>query len=149
MKLIIPGPPIAQKRHRTFRRGNFNVNYDPDSKEKEKIRIHLKKQIEEEMQHAQEWPLFDVGYVISATLTYEMPIPKSTSKKVRKMILDYNLPHVVKPDTDNLAKKSLDCLTGIVFKDDCQINDLHVIKKYSEDPKTIIELSIEKIKAQI
>jgi Holliday junction resolvase RusA-like endonuclease len=35
---------------------------------------------------------------------------------------------VMKPDTDNLAKFVLDALTGIVFADDAQIVDLHMLK---------------------
>jgi Holliday junction resolvase RusA-like endonuclease len=34
----------------------------------------------------------------------------------------------IKPDTDNLAKFVLDCLNGVLFDDDAQIVDLHMLK---------------------
>lgn len=34
----------------------------------------------------------------------------------------------IKPDTDNLAKFVLDCLSGVLFDDDAQIVDLHMLK---------------------
>ena len=38
----------------------------------------------------------------------------------------------VMPDTDKLARCALDALTGIVFKDDSQINRLVAVKSYGE-----------------
>ena len=38
----------------------------------------------------------------------------------------------VMPDVDKLARCALDALTGIVFRDDAQIVDLHAAKRYGE-----------------
>ena len=38
----------------------------------------------------------------------------------------------VMPDVDKLARAALDALTGIVFKDDSQINRLIAVKGYGE-----------------
>ena len=34
----------------------------------------------------------------------------------------------IRPDTDNLAKFILDALTGVLFLDDCQVVELHMLK---------------------
>ena len=47
---------------------------------------------------------------------------------------------IVKPDADNLAKLVCDALNGIVWHDDKQIVDLQVIKNYSPDPRTVINV---------
>ena len=39
--------------------------------------------------------------------------------------------HAQKPDCDNLAKFVGDCLSGLAFRDDCQICDLSVHKRWS------------------
>jgi Holliday junction resolvase RusA-like endonuclease len=47
---------------------------------------------------------------------------------------------IVKPDADNLAKLVCDALNKIVWHDDKQIVDLQVIKNYSPDPRTVINV---------
>ena len=42
------------------------------------------------------------------------------------------LHHTVVPDIDNLAKGVLDAAKGILWKDDCQIIDLFLSKRYAE-----------------
>jgi Holliday junction resolvase RusA-like endonuclease len=55
--------------------------------------------------------------------------PPSVSVKKR--------PHMtVKPDIDKVSRSLLDALTGIVFRDDCQVVKLDVAKRYcNEDVK--------------
>lgn len=60
-----------------------------------------------------------------------MPIPKSWSKKKREETYHQKVPHVKKPDTDNLEKMLFDCMNGIVWKDDCQVWRVHKEKSYS------------------
>jgi len=56
--------------------------------------------------------------------------PVKTSKKRLKEII--NTPYIKKPDSDNIAKAILDSLNGLAYKDDNQITELTVIKKYGE-----------------
>lgn len=48
--------------------------------------------------------------------------------------------HIKKPDVDNLAKLTIDALTGVFWKDDTQIVDLRAVKDYSSDPMTLIKI---------
>ena len=44
-------------------------------------------------------------------------------------------------DIDNMLKALLDCMTGIVYKDDSQIMELHCFKEIDkENPRTIIQI---------
>lgn len=58
-------------------------------------------------------------------------VPKSTSKKRRQEIFDTGELPAKKPDADNIAKVICDALNGIAYKDDAQIVELQVIKKYT------------------
>ena len=51
--------------------------------------------------------------------------PKSVSVKKRPY-------PVVKPDLDNLTKSLLDSLNGVLYKDDSQIIEIKVSKRYSD-----------------
>lgn len=46
-----------------------------------------------------------------------------------------------KNDIDNRLKALLDCMTGLLYKDDSQITELHVYKEYDkENPRTEISI---------
>jgi len=54
--------------------------------------------------------------------------------------------HTQKPDADNLAKLVCDALNGVVWVDDSQICDLHVVKVYTDDGERVgVHLSVETI----
>ena len=42
-----------------------------------------------------------------------------------------------KPDTDNISKIK-DALNGVLYKDDAQVTDDHVIKFYSDRPRLLV-----------
>jgi Holliday junction resolvase RusA-like endonuclease len=63
-------------------------------------------------------------------VTFNMPIPKSYSKKHKDACLEGLDKPINKPDIDNLCKSLFDGMNGIVFKDDGQIVTLIVSKKY-------------------
>ena len=72
------------------------------------------------------------------TFTYERPKSHFTSKgKLRSGI---PLKHVYKPDADNLAKFVLDALNGTFYKDDSQIYQLTVVKRYGTENSVCITL---------
>ena len=61
----------------------------------------------------------------------ECPLPVSTKKSIKE------LPYIVKPDADNIAKLVLDGLNGLAFKDDSCVVALHIYKapRTREKPK--------------
>jgi len=69
--------------------------------------------------------------------------PKSASKAtVNSMLTDKIFP-TKKPDGDNIAKACIDALNGVAYKDDSQIIDLIVYKRY--EARERVEMSIEEI----
>ena len=73
---------------------------------------------------AQQWegpPLAECA--LEMTMTFYLPRPASAPKR-------YILPWK-KPDGDKLLRAVLDALTGIVYRDDAQVTDIHVRKRFS------------------
>ncbi|WP_338912759.1 RusA family crossover junction endodeoxyribonuclease [Clostridium perfringens] len=74
---------------------------------------------------------------IKALIIAYYKIPKSYSKKCVQAIRDGLEKPTKKPDADNIAKIILDSLNGIAYKDDSQIIELIVIKRYTEDEEKV------------
>lgn len=77
-------------------------------------------------------PLFE-GPLIVEMWAY-VPIPASKSKKWQASANADTILPTTKPDPDNIAKM-MDALNLVVWKDDAQITDLIVHKRYSFKPK--------------
>ncbi|HDZ25419.1 hypothetical protein LCGC14_0456910 [marine sediment metagenome] len=122
----VPGDP---KPYSPAKKGPFGW-YDPRSPEKETARWYFRVQ----------YSLPPIRKAVAVGFVFEMPIPKSWSKKKRKAAANGEMPHQTKPDIDNLIKLIADCMKGIVLRDDNQIAKLspEPVKKYSEKPKTTI-----------
>ena len=60
------------------------------------------------------------------------PIPKSWSKVKKSKAISGEILPDTKPDTDNIAKAVLDALNGLAYKDDSQVIELNVKKRYGE-----------------
>lgn len=66
-----------------------------------------------------------------------MPIPKSMSKRDRARAVAGELVPAKKPDWDNFAKVT-DALNEVVWRDDAQIVEGTVRKRYSETPSLVV-----------
>lgn len=127
LTFTIIGKPIAKKRPRFFRRGNFTGTYNPQETEEGRWLLAASGKISERISKP-------IETSIDMTIRFIMPIPSSWSKKKK----DNPVPHTSKPDIDNMCKFCLDCLNGYLFKDDKQITTLVAIKEYGDCPETII-----------
>lgn len=67
-------------------------------------------------------------------------IPKSFSKVKQSQALEGELLPLTKPDADNIAKIICDALNDVAYKDDTQIVELSIIKRYAMEPKVKITL---------
>lgn len=57
---------------------------------------------------------------------FRMPRPKSIKRRKREH-------PIVKPDLDKLVRSVLDSLTGIIWRDDCQVVRISTSKQYDDD----------------
>ena len=80
----------------------------------------------------------DVPLIVS--LSFGLPIPKSTPKSRREAMNDGLIRHMKKPDVDNLVKAVLDALNGVAWEDDSQIVRVCAEKFYSKDPYIYIRI---------
>ena len=67
-------------------------------------------------------------------------LPKTKSKKQEYEMLNNIIRPTKKPDFDNIAKIVIDSLNKYAFKDDSQITEALIIKKYNNTPKVIIKI---------
>lgn len=63
---------------------------------------------------------------LAVTVEFVMPRPQRLPKRPPTP------PHTSKPDTDKLLRAVGDALTGVVWRDDSQVVDLHGTKRYAE-----------------
>lgn len=77
---------------------------------------------------------------LAIDITFRMPVAKSIKGRMRRDMLSGYVHHTKKPDIDNLVKLVLDTMTGIVYKDDCQIIRVSANKRYSEVPGILVSV---------
>jgi len=126
---ILHGKPIPLQRARVTKFGA----YDPQKKEKGEARALIYNQRGTAMP-------FDTS--VQLVVTFFMPIPKSTPKKID---LNGKL-HSKRPDLDNLIKYVLDVIQPIVIKDDSLVGTIIADKIYDDNPRTeftIMEINDE------
>ena len=126
MEYVIPGPPIPLHRARASKHGFYDSQYQA----KKNIKWYFSKTYSEVELH---------NCPISITITFHMPIPKSTSKKKYAKLL--SSPHIKIPDIDNNLKFIFDTFNGILWEDDSLIYEVHAKKVYSENPRTVFKIA--------
>lgn len=70
-------------------------------------------------------------------------IPASDSKNKRAAKLAGSIYPTKKVDADNLAKIVADSLNGLAYCDDVQIVDMHVYKRYGDQPR--VDVTVEEV----
>lgn len=131
-EFIIPGPPIAKGRPRLGKHTTYTptktVNYE-NLVQFSYIEKHKNKEVLEDD--------------LSISIMFYFPIPKSTNKKNKQLMLKGKIRHSKRPDIDNCIKSVTDGLNNIAYKDDSQIVEIKAYKFYAEEPRT--EVRIESI----
>lgn len=87
------------------------------------------------------YPKFEpiVGRVKMSVIAY-FELPKSISKQKEAEMLAGIISPTKKPDWDNIGKIISDALNKFAFKDDAQIIEAIIIKKYARTPKVIVRI---------
>jgi len=117
--------PVAKARPRFARIGKFIRTYTP-----------LKTKVAEETILSQAMPYAPVRPIqtpVEIELIFNMPILKSFTKAQLEEIENSFVPHVKKPDIDNLIKTTTDALNGVFFVDDSLIFKVTAVKRYAKE----------------
>lgn len=129
VEFTIPGEPKAKQRPRVTKQG---IAYTP------KQTIEYENWVKQ--CYISEYGQTMLDGQIKAEIKAYFRIPKSFSKKKRKLIELGELRPTKKPDTDNIAKSVLDSLNGIAYKDDSSIVELKVSKYFDDQPRVEVTL---------
>lgn len=129
IELSLSGNPIAKMRPRFCRNGRV---FDAQSKEKRQTCLLIKKQMV--FKHF----LRPLESYIAVHMTFDTPIPVSWPKKRRKAVC--GKPDKTRPDLDNFVKFYFDAMNELIYVDDNQIVELWCEKRYSDEPKTKIQI---------
>ena len=134
VKFTVMGPPKGKGRPRFQRIGNYTkVSTPPDTVNYENLT-----KIEYEYQCDKYYFGDDEELGIKIIAYY--PIAKSTSKKKKDLMVEGKINPTKKPDCDNVFKIIADSLNQIAYKDDAQIVESAVCKRFAEIPRTEIEI---------
>jgi Holliday junction resolvase RusA-like endonuclease len=77
---------------------------------------------------------------IRIDITFYMPIPKSRSKKDKKLMLEGRIRPQGRPDIDNLEKAVWDALNGYAWTDDARIVESSAKKLYAEHSCSVVTI---------
>lgn len=122
--ITIKGQPYAQQRHRT----SNGRRYDPSSRDKRnlaKLLLPIK-------------PPEPLEGKFELRITAYFRTPTSWSGKKKERHEGQYRPKT--PDTDNVCKIIMDTMNNYIIKDDRYIVRTVVEKRYSTNPRTVIEL---------
>jgi len=75
---------------------------------------------------------------LAVRLEVACQVPASWSRTKRAQALAGGLRPAGKPDCDNIAKLHLDPLNGLVWRDDAQVVELTVVKRYADAPGCVM-----------
>lgn len=136
---FVSGTPKAQPRHQAFAMkmgdGKYRARvFTPDTAEEWKGRV---------ARCSEKWlPPAPIELPVALSLTFFMPRPKAL---MTARAPDGFVPHVGRPDCDNLAKSVLDAMTQCGWwRDDSQVYQLQVCKRYQDKaggPGCIVSIS--------
>lgn len=127
----VEGKPVGKGRPRFKRMGNFVQTYTPEKTAEYEKLVRLRFQ--------------NAGGVITdkpvkiEIVAFFAP-PKSTKKRDKAEMLMNKILPTKKPDCDNIAKIILDALNRIAYKDDSQVIELIVKKRFAAETRVYVHI---------
>lgn len=132
----VPGVPVAKGRPRMTTRGGFARTYTPAKTRSYEDAIRIEAALAMNGRRPVEGP-------VTLSVTAYVAMPKSLSRAKREAAIDGVLKPITRPDGDNYAKAALDGCNAILFRDDSQVTDLIVKKRYSADPRLVVTMECD------
>ena len=129
IKFSVPGQPFGKQRPKFSRVGQYVKTYTPGETARYENLVKLM------YQQAAGGRMFGDGAMLDVRIIAYYDIPKSTSKKKRRAMLEHKIRPTKKPDWDNVGKIVCDSLNKVAYHDDSAVVDAQVRKFYSENPR--------------
>lgn len=136
---VVPGNPQGKGRPRVGKVGNHARMFTPQKT------VAYEGLIAMAAQQAMQDRALITGPVLLEMNMHHM-VPASWSKKRREGALQGEIMPTVKCDADNCLKAVCDALNGVVWRDDVQVVNVMLTKRYAENPKVevrVVPLSAE------
>ena len=137
IRFSIPGQPMGKQRPRVVHNGSFSQAFTP------KETVSYENLVRVMYREAAKGKRFADEDMLDVRVIAYYSIPKSTSKKKRKMMLEHKIRPGKKPDWDNIGKIICDSLNTVAYREDSSIVDAQVRKFYSENPR--VDVTIRRI----
>lgn len=126
----IPGKPKVQKQTRSCRGRFYDPSHDDRLFIQEIAKLHKPEKIIDE--------------AVEMSLYFYVSPPKSVSKAKREQMLNHVILPTTRPDVDNYGYLVTNALKSIVYTDDSFVTDLHLYKRYSDSPHTLVNINTMK-----
>lgn len=133
IEFTIPGQPVAKGRPKFARRGAHVAAYTPAKTASYESLVKLA--ATQAMVMAERTP---TKSPVHLSVSLRLQVPASWSKKRRAMALAGVICATKKPDADNVLKGIKDGCNGIVWRDDAQVVEILLIKRYAEVPCAVV-----------
>ena len=128
------GIPVGKQRPRFARRGAFVKTYTPEKT------VNFEDDVKGAIIKAMEGKT-PIDGPVRIEVDARFPLPKSRSKAEHAAVAAGNLvPHLQKPDADNVLKSVVDAMNTIAVRDDKTIFDKRILKRYAMIPGITINI---------
>lgn len=135
ISFIVPGTPVGKGRPKFARRGSFVTAYTP---EKTASYENLVKMAAAQAMAGRE---IMAGAVCVGIHLFVTPPASWSQKKQREAVAGRGIFPTSKPDVDNVIKGIFDAMNEIVWKDDKQVVDVVVSKRYCTNARAVVEVT--------
>lgn len=86
---------------------------------------------------------------VEVTIIYYLEPPDHWSALKKSRALGNDFYCTRKPDVDNVSKTILDAMSRLIYVDDCQVVDDHILKFWGSPARTVVKVvTLEKIPTQ-
>lgn len=136
ISLVIPGPPVAKGRPRISTRGGFARAYTPAKTVAYEGLVAM-------AGHEAMAGRAPIEGALRLGMVATFQVPASWSKKKTAAALEGAVRPAGRPDADNILKAIGDGLNGVVWRDDAQIVEVSLSKRYGAVPG--VSLTVEAI----
>lgn len=133
IRFTVPGQPQGKMRPGVRVVGKFAQQYVPKKTLTYESLIAVNAQIAMAGHDLVEGPVLVRMFIA-------LQLPESKSQKWKRQALAGEVFPTTKPDVDNTVKAVFDALNGVVWKDDVQVVDLQLTKRYSAQPRVEVEV---------